>query len=78
MTIAVFAPRPASRNRETLRHLLVWLRQARVAATLPGHAGNQACFQDEPARIAATVDRGAVELGLLGLGWQPPRTSRRR
>jgi hypothetical protein len=28
--------------------------------------------------IVRKVDRGSVEIGLLSLGWQPPRTSSRR
>jgi hypothetical protein len=67
---------PASGN--SLRSLLDWFRQARVAVRL---ADKPVACNDAPLladvgltadQIGRAVDRGSVEIGLLGLGWQQP------
>jgi hypothetical protein len=67
-----------------LRLLVDWLKQARVAARL---ADRSAVSSDAPfladvglsaEQIGRAVDRGNVEIGLLGLGWQPPNRIVRR
>jgi hypothetical protein len=67
-----------------LRSLLDWFRQARVAVRL---AGRPVACHDAPLladvgltadQIGRAVDRGSVEIGLLGLGWQQPGGNARR
>jgi hypothetical protein len=61
-----------------LRSVLDWFRQAGVAVRL---ADRPVACHDAPLladvgltadQIGRAVDRGAIELGLLGLGWQQP------
>jgi hypothetical protein len=68
----------------SLRALFDWLRQARVAARL---ADQPAASRDAPfladvgltaEQIGSAVDRGNIEIGLIGLGWQQPGRGVRR
>ncbi|MEQ1940063.1 hypothetical protein ABMA46_17600 [Mesorhizobium sp. CN5-321] len=79
-----FALKPAAARAPALHIVLDWLKQARVAARLPVPAPASppdplACDVGlDREEIVRKVDRGSVEIGLLSLGWQPPRTSSRR
>lgn len=79
-----FALKPVIPRASALRAVLDWLKQARVAARLPAPAlaswveplvSDVGLERDE---IVHKVDRGSVEIGLLSLGWQPPRRPVRR
>jgi hypothetical protein len=79
-----FALRTAPASGHTLRPLLDWLRQARMAVRL---ADQPAVSRDAPLladvglsadQIGRAVDRGSIEIGLLGLGWQQPGRGWRR
>lgn len=67
-----------------IRPLLDWLRHARIAISLPpqdsGHLSD-AHLRDIGLRrvdIARKVSEAPQRLGLLDLGWQPPRSNKRR
>jgi hypothetical protein len=79
-----FALRTIPARSGGLRSLLDWLRQARVAAHLddqPTKSPDAAFLADvglSAEQIGLAVDRGNVEIGLLGLGWQQPCRGVRR
>ena len=79
-----FALKPVVPHHSVLRIVIDWLKQAKVAASLPGletMSPPDPLVSDlglDGKDILRKVDRGAVEIGLLSLGWQPPRTSPRR
>ncbi|RWE89471.1 MAG: hypothetical protein EOS81_27565 [Mesorhizobium sp.] len=62
-----------------LRSARDWLRQARVAATLPGESVEDLSNRDlrdvgsRRRDIAKALDREFREIGLLGTGWQRRR-----
>ncbi|BCM22400.1 hypothetical protein [Mesorhizobium sp. J8] len=61
-----------------LRSVGDWLRQARVAATLPGESLEDLSDRDlrdiggRRRDITKALDREFREIGLLGTGWQKP------
>ncbi|HEV2506560.1 MAG TPA: hypothetical protein VGV39_26035 [Mesorhizobium sp.] len=67
-----------------IQPVLDWLRQARVAASLPlqnAEALSDSYLRDVGLRredVARTVTEAPQRLGLLDLGWQGPRQQRRR
>lgn len=83
-TMSDFVLKPPSSRSANLRFLIDWLKQAKVAARLPNHpaATPLTSFLSDvdltEDQIGRAVDRGSLEIGLLGLGWQSPNRTVRR
>lgn len=66
-----------------LRSARDWLRQARVAATLPGESIEDLSDRDlrdvggRRRDVTKAMDRELGRIGLLDIGWQAPRRYRR-
>lgn len=82
MSAIVMKSRPRRPSR--IQPVLDWLRQARIAASLPlqnAEALSDAYLRDVGLRredVARTVTEAPQRLGLLDLGWQAPQHQRRR
>ncbi len=82
MSAIVMKSRPLRPSR--IQPVLDWLRQARIAASLPlqnAEALSDAYLRDLGLRredVARTVTEAPQRLGLLDLGWQAPQHQRRR
>ncbi|CAM5427086.1 hypothetical protein ACHMW4_14445 [Mesorhizobium sp. UC22_110] len=82
MSAIVLKSQPLRPSR--IQPVLDWLRQARVAASLPlqnAEALSDSHLRDvglRPEDVARTVTEAPQRLGLLDLGWQTPRQPRRR
>lgn len=81
MSAIVMKSRPLRPSR--IQPVLDWLRQARIAASLPlqnAEALSDAYLRDVGLRredVARTVTEAPQRLGLLDLGWQAPHHQRR-
>ncbi|MBN9232625.1 MULTISPECIES: hypothetical protein [Phyllobacteriaceae] len=82
MSAIVLKSEVARPNR--IRPLLDWLRHARIAINLPPQDSgylSDAHLRDIGLRrtdIARSVSDAPQRLGLLDLGWQPPRSNKHR